>query len=263
MLTSLLMTLLLSAQGEQGAAKKEAGSPFELTMEGTRVVQALAGKAPLSLVARRISETLKVPVQVSPDLSKTVVSFGALKQASLTELLLQVTPAAYLDTRESWGADPELVSIVLGGALSALSADDEPAPAGMLVEGHTDEELVGETDTQPDSPEKRPSPSPTPTPTPEDPEGPFLRVWKEAGGRISVRAREQSLGTVLFQIAQTYGVRFDMRVSEAAIIPDLSISAALPSDLPGILGAGVGLLVRRNATTGEERPLRLFLDPVD
>lgn len=257
----LLTALLLCTQGEKGATPKVTGAPFELTMEGSQVVHSRAVKAPLSLVARRLSEVLKVPVKVSPDLSKVVLSFGALKQASLTELLLQVTPDSYLDTRESWGADPKLVGIVLGGELSAASADDDAMPAGMLVEGHTDEELVAENETRPVSPGK--PPSPTPTPAPEDPEGPFLRVTKEPGGRISVRARDQGLGAVLFQVAQAYGVRFDMRVSEAPTLPELSISSALPSDLPGILGPGVGLTVRRNIATGEERALRFFLDPVD
>lgn len=256
----LALIALVSALETQPAQAKGPTPSFDLAMVGERIAGARAANAPLTLVARRLSEVLKVPVRVSPELSKTVVSFRMAQGGSLTDLLTHLAVASYLDTRESWGADPKLVGIVLGGELSASWAEDNPATAGILVEGHTDEDL-GDESQGPPAQEKKPAPTPSPTPAPEDPEGPFLRVTREPGGRISVRARDQALGTVMFQIAQAFGVQFDMRVSEAPIVPDLSISAAVPSDLPGILGPGAGVLVRRNTGTGEERALRFFLDP--
>lgn len=263
MLIPILIAFVVSAPGAQGSgAPKEPPVPFELAMDGGRVVAARAANAPLPAIARRLSEALKVPVKVSPDLARTTVSFRMASGGSLTDLLSHLAAASYLDTRESWGADPKLAGIVLGGELSASSTEDNPATSGMLVEGHTDEDLVGDDETPQEGAKRTtPTPAPSPSPAPEEPEGPFLRVTKEPGGRISVRARDQALGTVMFQIAQTFGVQFDMRVSEAPAVADLSISAALPSDLPGILGPGAGVLVRRSIGTGEERALRFFLDP--
>lgn len=261
MIVASILVLALGQAAPVQAAPQAAAPPFELVMEKGRILRAWATNAPIEAIARRLSEALAVPVRVAPESAKARVSFAAIERASLSELLLRVTPAPLVETQETWGGDSKLVGVLLGGA-TLTSPDDPPAAAGVLVEGHTDEELIGEDDAVEGRPSK-PIPSPSPTPTPAEPEGPFLRISKDETGRVSVRARDQGLGVILFQLSQAYRVRFDMRISEAPTVGELSIVNALPSDLPGILGAGVGVVVRRNIATGEERPLRFFLDAPD
>ncbi|MEO8359849.1 MAG: hypothetical protein ABI672_07460 [Vicinamibacteria bacterium] len=264
MIPFALTVFLIAGQGASPApavlSQQSAPPSFDLTIENGRVVFARAAGTQVVVIAKRLSEILKVPVNVTPELAKSRVTFRPLKNVSLAELLLQLTPGPLVDTREPWGGEPKLVAIHLGADLSAEAAGD-PAPSGMLVEGNTDEDLVDDRQDPTAIQEPKARPSPSPSPTPADPKGPFLRVSKENGGRVTVRAREQGLGSVLFQIAQAYGVRFDMHVSEAPEVPSLFIYAALPSELPGILGPGSGLVVRRNIATAEERPLQFFLDP--
>ena len=257
----LALGLLLTAQAPitANAAKPAA---FDLEMSGERVVHAQARQASLVSIARRLSTLLKVPVHVSPDLAKSRVTFEPLKNAPLSALLMRLTASPLVDTREQWGAEPKLVAIHIGADLATPDpTQGDQIASGMLVEGHTDDDPGEEGTDAPANPEKRAAPQPTATPA--EPEGPFLRVRKEDNGRISVRAREQGVASVLFEVALAFRVRFDMRVSEGPVVPELSAIAALPSELPAILGPGVGLLLRRNLATGEERPLRFFLDSSD
>lgn len=231
---------------------------FEIVLQGGRVVRASARDASRGEMAKRLQAALKIPVRVSDALSRTRATFSPIENLPLTDLLTRLAPVVYLDSREPWGANPELLAIHL------LEATEPEPPAleatAIAIEGTVeDSDDAEDNDPRPASDRGARASAPAPSPVPED--GPFLRVLRLADGRLNIDARDQGLGVLLFQAAQACGARFDLRIPEAPVVGRFSVNGILPSQLPTLLGfPGVGVDVRRNVLTGDETVLRFFVD---
>lgn len=230
---------------------------LELVFSGERVQRAVGRDVPIEVIAKEISKALKVPVKVAPEIVKTKVTLRILKDAPLADLLTKLAPAAFVDVREHAGEPSALVGIHIGPERFEPPNEESPM-MGAFVEGNTDDDDAAEAEAKGLPVERKPKPTPSPTP---EPEGPFLSVSKDEVGRVSVSGRDQGLGTILFAVAQAYRVRFDLRVVESPMIPSVSIVGALPSEVPQLLGLESGAIIRRNVASGEERPLRFFVEP--
>jgi hypothetical protein len=240
------------------ATKAEAAA-FELDVDlSARVVRrARAGNLTVADAGKRLAEVLKVPVHVTPGVARRRVTLPRMDDAPLSNLLFVLAPVVYLDWRETPGKEPELLAAHL--MEEGLATPPPPPTPGVTMQG-----VVEDSVEEPGGNGGAGEPATTRSAAPARPDdAPFLEVRRTEGGRVSVDARDQGLGVILFEVAQAYRVRFDLRISEAPIVGRISLADVLPSELPGHLGqSGVGIDVRRNLATGEETPLRFFVDPV-
>ncbi len=263
LISTLIAGLALAGQAPAPAqpaqAQKvtdDARGAFEIELDSQgRVVRAQSRNAILSDVAKQLGTLLKVPVKVSNALGRTRVSFSKIEGVPLNEVLARLAPAPFVETRETWGKAPQLIGVNL--VESSQAAPPATQPAGIVIEATIPdpEDEVGVAG----STAKAATPPSGEAPPPE--EGPFLRVRRLSDGRLSVDARDQGLGVLLFEVAQACGVRFDMRIPEAPLVSRISVDGIWPSELPGVLALpGVGVDVRRNLLTGEETALRYFVE---
>ena len=239
-----------------GKAVAPSSEVLEINLDTTgRVVRARLQNVTLAAAAKRLGEILKVSVKVAPALARNRVRVSKMEDAPLANLLLAIAPVAYLDTHEVLGQAPVILGVHFLEA--GPSAAPEVASEAIAMQGSTEDEAAGSEGSATAAKPRLPSPSPTSRPD----DVPFLDVRRMDSGRISVDARDQGLGVLLFAVAQAYGVRFDLRIPESPMVGRLSIIAVLPSELPTYLGlAGVGVDIRRNLATGEETPLRFFVE---
>ena len=270
MMTSLPLIALLALAGEalgsaQPPSEKPAlGTPgaFDIEMDSAgRVTRALVKNASLRDVASRLAILLKVPVKVSGALERRRVTLSKADGMSLPELLAQLAPAPFVDSREMLGRSPQLVAVHL------LESSEVAPPAveatGIVIEGTVDDPVDEGGASGASENELRPGDQAAAKPAKEGPpeEGPFLVVRRLSDGRLNVDARDQGMGVLLFEVAQACGARFDLRIPEAPIVSRISVNGILPSELPGLLAIpGVGVDVRRNLLTGEETVLRFFVE---
>lgn len=225
------------------------------TVYGFRTAR--ARNAPLDEIGKRLETILKVPVHVSQAIAKSRISFSRMDRVSFDEVLVRLAPAVYVDSREIWGETPQILGI-------QMLDDGEVAPVvrkipGLVSEGIAAAAVNGETpsgssgETQARSAEAQPVDPPA--------EGPFLIVRIDENGRISIDSRSQALGVLLFEVARVSGARFNLGISEAPMVSQLSVNGILPSELPGLLAIpGVGVDVRRNLLSGRETALCYFVN---
>ena len=265
---SLAFALALEAQtvavpqvappAPSGKAVAPSSEVLEINLDTSgRVVRARLQNVTLAAAAKRLGEILKVSVKVAPALARNRVRVSKMEDAPLANLLLAIAPVAYLDTHEVLGQAPVILGVHFLEA--GPSAAPEVASEAIAMQGSTEDEAAGSEGSATAAKPLLPAPSPSPTSRPDD--VPFLDVRRMDSGRVSVEARDQGLGVLLFAVAQAYGVRFDLRIPESPMVGRLSVIAVLPSELPAYLGVGgVGVDVRRNLATGEEKPLRFFVE---
>ena len=242
-----LRAVLLTIGAALGALTAEAQpAPSELALrlgaDGT-VQEARASSVRVGAVLARLRALLKLEIDASPELEGRLVSLDIQdRPLPLEDLLVRLAPVVSVDYRHRADEEAQRLAVRLRRQHEAPA---KPKLLGAIV-------LEGNTET--DQP-------PTPTaaePQPVPPEGPYLHV-SVAAGRVSVSARQQGLGVILYEVARAYGVPFEMRAVEAPRVEQLDVTEVKASDLPALLGGGAGADVRRDLTSGEEQPLRFFL----
>ncbi|MFN7944977.1 MAG: hypothetical protein U0Z53_06475 [Blastocatellia bacterium] len=236
----LALTLIASAQNakpQSGAAK----TGWQLSVVSANPVRltVTANEIPLKTLAAELSKQLQVPVTVSALLQGHSVTLKA-DDALLEGVLRSLAPQVFVDYALS-SAEPGSV-IYLGIYLSGIN-EPPPAPDAstrarsqmILLEGNSSE--ADEETRAPADPDKLP-----------------LQVRCEQG-LLTVRARQQPLRTVVFEIAGCLGVPFEFGQDNAALV-DLKCSGCSPEEILRLLPAGVRLYLRRELPGGQTRALR-------
>ena len=207
------------------------GAPHTFTVK--------AKEANLPEITSELSRQLKVPVSLSPLMSKQRVSldFGGLNLEATLRLL---APQVYVDY-VAGGDDPEPKPLAI-----YLQALNERPPAtnirgtseAILIEGDTEEGVGSEEQKKKEE---------------EDP----LRVTF-ANNTLSVRARKQPLSVVLYKIATEVGVPFEMRYESSEVVDveftNYSVEQAVRS-----LSPAVRFYYRLDLQTFQVQPLRIAL----
>jgi hypothetical protein len=202
-----------------------------------------AKESPLAEIAAELSRLAKVPVTLSPLMSKQKVTldFGGL---NLEATLRMLAPQGYVDyVAGGDGDEPKPLALYLQGA-------NEKAPSTTAtVRGNSEAILIeGDTEEGTDSEAQRK----------REEEDPLRITW--ANNQLSVRARKQPLSVVLFKIASEVGVPFEMRYESAELV-DVEFQNYPLEQAFRSLSQGVRFYYRVDLQTFQVQPLRLALIP--
>ena len=197
----------------------------------------------LSEIAEELSRLTKVPVTLSPVMSKQKVTldFAGL---NLEATLRMLAPQGYVDyVAGGDGYEPQPLALYLQGA-------NEKAPSTTAaVRGNSEAILIeGDTEEGTDSEAQKK----------REEEDPLRVTW--ANNQLSVRARKQPLSVVLFKIASEVGVPFEMRYESAELV-DVEFQNYPLEQAFRSLSPGVRFYYRLDLQTFQVQPLRLALLP--
>lgn len=212
------------------------GAPYTFTVR--------AKETPLSEIAQELSKLTKVPVTLSPVVSKQKVSldFAGL---NLEATLRMLAPQGYVDyvAGGEGGDEPKPLALYLQGANEKAPSATATVKGGsevFLIEGDTEEGTDGEAQKK------------------REEEDPLRVTW--ANNQLSVRARKQPLAIVLSRIAAEVGVPFEMRYESAELV-DVDFQNYPLDQAFRSLSPGVRFYYRVDLQTFEVQPLRLALLP--
>lgn len=200
-------------------------------------------ESPLAEIAAELSRLTKVPVTLSPVMSKQKVSldFAGL---NLEATLRMLAPQGYIDyVAGGEGGEPQPLALY-------LQAANEKAPSTTAtVRGNSEAILIeGDTEEGTDSEAQKK----------REEEDPLRVTW--ANNQLSVRARKQPLSVVLFKIANEVGVPFEMRYESAELV-DVEFQNYPLEQAFRSLSPGVRFYYRVDLQTFQVQPLRLALTP--
>ncbi|MDT5158071.1 MAG: hypothetical protein QOC99_2899 [Acidobacteriota bacterium] len=223
------------------AQAKEKPWSVKMTRSAPQTFTIKAKDASMSEIAGELSRLLKVPVTLSPVMSKQRVTldFGGL---NLEATLRMLAPQPYIDYVAGGDeAQPKPLAIY-------LQANNERAPSTTAaVHGNTEAILIeGDTEEGTDSEAQKKKEE-------EDP----LRVTF-ANNQLSVRARKQPLSVVLFKIANEVGVPFELRYESPETV-DIEFTNYPLEQAFRSLSPGVRFYYRLDLQTFQVQPLRLAL----
>lgn len=229
----------VAAQAAKGSGEKpwsvrvSKGAPHTFTVK--------AKEALLPEITSELSRLLKVPVTLSPLMSKQKVTldFGGLNMEATLRML---APQVYVDyVAGGDGAhEPKPLAVY-------LQAHNERPPAptatvrgsveAILIEGDTEEGTEGAAQKK-------------------EEEEPLRVSW--ANNLLSVRARRQPLTFVLSRIASEVGMPFEMRYESPELV-DVDFQNYSPDLAFRSLSPGVRFYYRVDLQTFQVQPLRLAL----
>jgi hypothetical protein len=210
------------------------GAPHTFTVK--------AKETPLSEITEELSKLTKVPVTLSPLVSKQKVSldFAGL---NLEATLRMLAPQGYVDYVAGDGDEPRPLALYL------LAANEKAPSTTAAVHGNSEAILIeGDTEEGTDSEAQRK----------REEEDPLRVTW--ANNQLSVRARKQPLTVVLFKIASEVGVPFEMRYETAELV-DVDFQNYPLDQAFRSLSPGVRFYYRVDLQTFQVQPLRLALLP--
>lgn len=224
------------------APAAEAAKPFSVKMSKAApyTFTVKAKEAKLGDVAAEISRLIKVPVTLSPVMSKQKVTldFGGL---NLDATLRMLAPQPIVDYVAGGEPQPRPLAIYLQ-ALNERPPSPDAAVRGnseaILIEGDTEEGTDSEAQKKKEE---------------EEP----LKVTY-LNNQLSVRARKQPLSVVLFRIASEVGVPFEMRYESPQVI-DVEFNNYSLDEAVKSLSPEVRLYYRQDLQTFQIQPLRLAL----
>jgi hypothetical protein len=228
------------AAAAEGQAKEKSWS-VKMTRSTPQTFTVKAKDASLTEITGELSRLLKVPVTLSPVMSKQRVTldFGGL---NLEATLRMIAPQSYIDYVTGGDeAQPKPLAIY-------VQANNEHAPSTTAtVRGNVEAILIeGDTEEGTDSEEQKKKEE-------EDP----LRVTF-ANNQLSVRARKQPLSVVLFKIANEVGVPFELRYESPEMV-DVDFTNYPLDQAFRSLSPGVRFYYRLDLQTFQVQPLRLAL----
>lgn len=231
-----------AAQAPSSPAKGARPWSVRMSQAAPHTFTVKAKEAPLPEVAAEFSRLLKVPVTLSPLLSKQRVSLD-FSGMNLEGALRLLAPQAYVDYVAGGDAgQPQPLAVYLQGFNErppSLTATVKGNSEAVLIEGDT-EEGVG------DEEERRKKEAESP-----------LRVTFERR-QLSVRARKQPLTVVLFRIASEIGVPFELRWESPEVV-DVEFDNYSVEQAVRALSPAVRLYYRIDLQSFDVQPLRLAL----
>lgn len=261
-LTLSLALLLPGIQGEQpakSASKPTAAAtdpkvqptpfPFKLRGGVLGTVDIQAVQVETRLIAERLREELKIPVQTTAVVGAHKVNV-TLKGAPLSLLLSHLAPVvlADIDVVGDRAADVWKTIHLVGynekspakpieqvGFLLAAGITDDPSVTAEDLKAREDKEAAKGLEGEEKEREK-----------------PSLSVSAQ-DGRVSIRARKQFLAVLLNEVAARAAIAFEIRGNVDMVPVDIEIRDLPLVELPVALGrAGVRVVIRKDLNTGEE-----------
>jgi hypothetical protein len=221
-----------NGQAKPWSVKMSSDAPHTFTVK--------AKEAALPEITAELSRLVKVPVTLSPLLSKQKVTldFGGLNLEATVRMLAPQSYVDYVAGGEGTN-EPKPLAVYLQGAneqAPALTATVRGNSEAMLIEGDTEEGTDNEAKKEKEEP---------------------LRVtW--ANNQLSVRAHKQPLSVVLFKIASEVGVPFELR-NESTEMVDVEFKNYPLDQAFRSLSPGVRFYYRLDLQTFQVLPLRLAL----
>lgn len=220
------------------AAKKKKPLSLEVSrQEGALpLVTLTASNVPLGEIAKRLATQLGTTVDVSEG-SRSFRVTTELHRQPLDLTLREIAPRAYVDGVLAGGTgDTTILSIHLRGAGEtepALTELKKSRSEVVMFFGNTEDEAI-------------------------DPlEGQLEVVYRNE--RLRVFARQQPLSVVVYKIAETLGIPFEL-IGESRDLVDVSISDASIEQAMRALHPSVRLYHRKDLATFAMTPVRLVLD---
>ncbi len=232
-----------AAVSSTAQAKKETPWQLRISKDGFTLIQLAAKDAPLTEVAKDLSQQLGVPVRLSSLMEKQRVN-AELEDASVETAMRSLAPQVYLDEIVNLqdASQREVLAVYLNGVNEA-----SPARLASLKEQSETMLFVGNIDE-----EGKPAASPEENP---------LQVTSNRQ-LLTVRARRQPVAVVLYEIAQQLGLSFELRDPDnqgGHQLVDLDLQDQRLEDVLRQLPVPVQLMRRMNLSQGESEPLRIIL----
>lgn len=256
---SLMLALSVCATGAQASGAQAESTMRQPSKSGKGTWRVLVSKqtprtfsvkandARVSEIANEIGRRLKVPVNLSPQMQKRLVTldFSAL---TLDAALRMLAAKPYIDYEAEGGgaSQPEMSAIY-------LYALNETPPASSVALRNNSEAVVVEGHTE-DGVEDSASKKKT------EEEEPLVVSF--AQHQLSVRARKQPLSAVLYKIAAAVGVPFEMR-SETNESVDIEFTNYTLEEAVRALPPSVRFYFRTDLQNFETQPLRFALAPTE
>jgi hypothetical protein len=229
------------AAGKKASANKPKPQPVVKVTEGTpTLITVKADGIPMSTVTAELSRELKIPFLMSDLIGKQNA------QANFEDLTVEaaagvLAPQAYIDYELSGDgvAQPKPLAVYLYGyneAPPSLTATVKGNSEVLMIEGNTEDGV----DSQEVSTEEKP-----------------IKVQYEKR-LLSVQSKKQPLTAVLYEIATTLGVPFELRYESKEMV-DTSFANYRLDDAIRRLSPNVRLFYRADLQRSEITPLRLVL----
>jgi hypothetical protein len=226
-------------------AKSKPAFSISVSKDNPRLITLRAEDAPLSDLAAELSRKLNVPVLLSKLTEKQRLTIE-FEDFTLEAAIRILAPQSYIDYEFSGDMDaqPKALTIYLNAHNEAPPPLDATVKGGttlLMIEGNT-EDGVDAQNANATSEEEEP-----------------LKVSYERH-LLSVVSKKQPLTVVLYDIAKTIGIPFDL-VYESTEVVDTSFSDYRPEEAIRRLSPNVRLFVRTDLQRSENTPLRLVLAP--
>jgi hypothetical protein len=201
-----------------------------------------AKDALLTEIAAELSKKLKTPVVLSPLMQKQRVTLD-FTNVPLEGAVRMLAPLPYIDYELS--GDGAMQPHALGIFLYAFN--EEPPARDAVAKGSDEAILIaGNTEEGTEAYEKQREKEETP-----------LAVKFERN-LVSVRARQQPLSVVLYEIASKVDIPFEMKYESSDLV-DVNFSNYTLEQAARALSPNIRLYQRVNLTNYESTPLRLSL----
>jgi len=192
---------------------------------------------------------------MSPLVARQFIT-SKLSQVPIENLLLSLAPQVYMDYEVRWDqAQEDWVGIELTGfnerePRTPVEQKDFLVLAGSTEDESVTEETIAKDQADRDEEKLRKEPAK---------EGPVLDVSVK-NGLVSVRARRQMVTAILLDIASKAGLGFETRGELDQALIDLDVRGLPVEQIPAVVARpGIALLMRRNVTTGGNRPVAMLL----
>jgi hypothetical protein len=234
-----------TAQPPKVVAQKGAAQPsWRLVVsKGSPTMVTLKAKdAPLTEIAAELGKKLKTPVVLSPLMQKQRVTLD-FTSVPVEGAVRMLAPLPYIDYELS--GDGATQPRVLGIFLYAFN--EEPPARDAVTKGSEEAILIaGNTEEGTEAYEKERQKDDAP-----------LSVKFERN-LVSVRARQQPLTVVLYEIASKVDIPFEMKYESSDLV-DVNFSNYTLEQAARALSPNIRLYQRVNLTNYESTPLRLSL----
>ncbi len=228
---------------------------FTLKVTPQRVATLTAKEAKAADIGASLAKELGVPVRMSPLVARQFIT-SKLSQVPIENLLLSLAPQVYMDYEVRWDqAQEDWVGIELTGfnerePRTPVEQKDFLVLAGSTEDESVTEETIAKDQADRDEEKLRKEPAK---------EGPVLDVSVK-NGLVSVRARRQMVTAILLDIASKAGLGFETRGALDQALIDLDVRGLPVEQIPAVVARpGIALLMRRNVTTGGNRPVAMLL----
>jgi hypothetical protein len=231
-----------AAAGKKAPADKPKAQPVVKVTQGPpALITVKADGVPMPKVTAELSRALKVPFLTSDLISKQEASKLEFEDLTLEAAVRYLAPQGYIDYELTGdgAAQPKPLAVYLYGYNEApppLTATVKGNSEVLMIEGNTEDGVDGQVAAAEEKPIK-------------------VQYEKQL---LSVQSKKQPLTAVLYEIASTLGVPFELRYESKELV-DTSFANYRLEDAIRRLSPNVRLYYRADLQRSENTPLRLVL----